>query len=74
VVEESDDILLSGLIPGIEVSSTFLKTTKTQTAMSRADSAQMGVARLRLQALVRLANTSLNRFLKKLILTDLVEV
>jgi hypothetical protein len=71
VVEEGNDILLSGLIPGIEVSNTFLKTVETRTAMSSSKIAQMGIARMMSG---RLANTSLNRFLKKLILADLTEV
>ena len=34
MVKEGDDILLSGLIPDIRVSNTFLKTTETRAALS----------------------------------------
>ena len=45
VVEEGDDILLSGLIPDITVSYTFMKTTKTRTALSGTNKAQMSILR-----------------------------
>jgi hypothetical protein len=45
VVEEGDDILLSGLRPDITVSNIFLKTTETRTALSSTDNAQMGTLR-----------------------------
>ena len=45
VVEEGDDILLSGLIPDITVSYTFMKTTKTRTALSGTNKPQMRTLR-----------------------------
>lgn len=45
MVEEGDDILLSGLIPDITVSYTFMKTTKTRTALSGTNKAQMSILR-----------------------------